>query len=93
MDRLVQQQKKLQRTITVCQRDLENAHKKIPVIQTDLKEEEHRFKAQSEQLTEWMGTVEKELDQKHENQLATKEKKHEVELNLRKLNKDFEQAA
>ena len=93
LNRLVQQQKKLQRTITVCQRDLENAHKKIPVIQTDLKEEEHRFKAQSEQLTEWMGTVEKELDQKHENQLATKEKKHEVELNLRKLNKDFEQAA
>ena len=63
------------------------------MIQTDLKEEEHRFKAQSEQFTEWMGTVEKELDQKHENQLATKEKKHEVELNLRKLNKDFEQAA
>ena len=92
LNKFIQKQKKLQRNITTSQRDLETTQRKILIVKTGLKEEEKRFKVYFEQLKERLETVEKELDQKKENQLTIKEKKHEIELNLRKIKKDYEQA-
>ena len=93
LNKLVQKQKKLQKTITSYQRDLETVHRKTPMVKADLRKEEQRFKVQFEQLKERVETVEKELDQKKENQLTIKKRKQEVELNLRKIKKDCEQAS
>ena len=75
LKKFIQKQKKLQRNITTSQRDLETSQRKISIVKTGLKEEEKRFKVYFEQLKERLETVEKELDQKKENQLTIKEKK------------------
>jgi len=91
LDKLIQKQKKTQRTIMAYKRDLDSTKKKIPKVKTDLKEQEQRFQVYSDEFKERTVIIEKELTQKKENQITTKKLKYETELKLRKIKKDFEQ--
>tara|TARA_Y100001960_G_scaffold330484_2_gene424642 strand:- start:3444 stop:9977 length:6534 start_codon:yes stop_codon:yes gene_type:complete len=91
LKKLTQQKKKIDRIITVSQRDLKLNHRKLAMIKIHLKEEEERFKSNIKQFTDQLEILKKDEEEKKENQLTINRKKHDEELNLRKLKKEFDE--